>query len=116
MESQPPPSNRRAYTRYEIWFPVTLTLGERQAVGICRDASTKGLLVSCTASLEIGDVVTARFRVSVDSPEHNLAGRVVRRDENADELQLAFPFRLAVEFDHAQSDLEERIRRSSQPP
>jgi hypothetical protein len=111
-----PASERRAYKRYEIWFPVTLLVGSREVWGISRDVSSKGLLVSTRGSLPVGDPIVVRFRVSPEARAIEMAGCVIRHDENLDDLKVAFPFRLAIEFDHAldhaEEDLEHGIRRA----
>jgi hypothetical protein len=105
-----PPSERRAYSRYEIWFPVTLVLPDKEVWSICRDASSKGLLVSAMAAIDVGVDVTATFSVTRGSQNLELHGHVLRHVSNADDLKLAFPYRLAIEFKNAEIDLEQRIR------
>ena len=116
MESQPPPSERREHHRYEIWFPVIITTGDREVWGTCRDASTKGLLISSKTALKVGDAVTVSFRVTREGIDHRFPGRVVRHDNNRNELRLTFPYAVAVEFDEAQWALEHPIRNATEPP
>jgi hypothetical protein len=115
-DSLPPDSReRRAYTRYAIWFPITLVTaaGAREVWAICQDACSKGLLVSCMAPLEVGEGVSVKFRVTREAAERETTARVLRCTLNADELKLAFPYRLAIEFDHAETNLEERLRQAA---
>ena len=114
--SEAPPSEQRRYVRYKIWFPVTLEVGTGQVWGICRDVSSKGIMISSGVTLERGDRVRAIFKIAPEGEEHRVPGIVVRSWRNDDELHLAFPFRLAVEFDEAIADLEPRLRESIRPP
>jgi hypothetical protein len=55
--------------------------------------------------------LSCRFRLSVENKEELEArGRVVRSDRNADELELVFPFRIAIEFDANTPDIEELLK------
>lgn len=90
---------RRSYRRYALWFPVTLTCGGRSAWAICRDAGTGGMLVSSTAAATVGEEVTLTFRVRPQDQDIDAKGVVVRAWRNDDELLLAFPTRIAIEFD-----------------
>lgn len=116
MDSQPPSSDRREYHRYEIWFPVILMAGAQEVWATCRDASSNGLLVSSKTALELGAAVTVRFRITREGMEHRYPGRVVRHENNRNELRLTFPYAVAIEFDEAQSALEHRIRNASEAP
>src|SRR5438045_9624480 len=77
-----PASERRAYKRHEIWFPVTLVLANREVWGISRDVSSKGLLMSSMVFLQVGELVEVTFRVMPGRVMHKVTGRVVRYDEN----------------------------------
>jgi hypothetical protein len=108
-------SEKREYRRYEIFFPVTLRIGEEEIVGVCRDASAKGVLIAAATPVEPGASVVARFRTTTDlRDERTLEARVVRQELSGEELQLAFPYLIALEFaepDHALvADLEARSR------
>ena len=110
-DSLPPDSReRRQYTRYAIWFPITLIAGTREVWAICQDACSKGLLLSSMAPLEVGESVAVKFRVTREAADLETTARVLRCRLNADELKLAFPYRLAIEFDHAETNLEERLQ------
>jgi hypothetical protein len=112
-ESIPPESDRRGYTRFRIWFPITLVSGDREVWAICRDASSKGFLVSSMATLAVGTSLLVRFRVTRDGEDREASARVLRATTNVDDLQLAFPHRLAIEFDNAEPNLEERLREAT---
>jgi hypothetical protein len=94
-----PVSEKRQYRRYEIWFPVTLAVGEREVWAICRDVSPAGVLVSAVTPLEVGTTASARFRLRPSAEGETVAtATVVRAELNRDELVLAFPYRIALEF------------------
>jgi hypothetical protein len=110
--------DRRIYRRFSIWFPVTMRVGEREVWAICRDASAGGLLVSAVAPVDIGTELELRFRVKPtpgQAADHLIVGRVVRHEENTDDLLLAFPFRLALEFDGAVNELLAELSRFAEP-
>lgn len=97
---------KRAYTRYEILFPVTLHVGDEDIVGVCRDASPKGVLVAAATPVEPGATVVARFRVSPDiRDERTIEATVVRQELSEGELELAFPYCIALEFKEPVPDL-----------
>lgn len=104
-------SERRNYRRYAIWFPVTIEVAPTQVWGICRDASAGGVLVSSVSAIEIGARVVARFKVTPRGPERALAATVVRELANRDELHLAFPHRIALEFECPADDLLDELER-----
>lgn len=97
--------DRRAYQRYPIWFPVTVTVGDLEIWGICRDASPKGILVSLVRPIEIDQRVAISFRVSPSGRDRAMRATARRQIANADELYLAFPFRVALEFDETDEEL-----------
>ncbi len=97
---------KRAYTRYKMLFPVTLHVGEEDIVGVCRDASVRGILVAASTPVEPGAKVIARFRVSADiRDERTIDAKVVRQELSEGELELAFPYCIALEFDQPIPDL-----------
>lgn len=111
-------SEKRAYNRYKMLFPVTLRVGDEDVVGVCRDASPKGVLVAASTPVEPGATVTARFRVSPDiRDERTIEARVVRQELSEGELELAFPYCIALEFKEAVPDLLDDLEaRSSRAP
>lgn len=105
------PSERRIYHRYVLWFPVTLIADGREVGTICRDASTGGLLVSAPVVFAKAARVTCRFRISPEeSTELTAEGRVLRCSRNADDLELVFPHRVAIEFDTPKPEIEESLK------
>jgi hypothetical protein len=104
-------SERRNYVRFVVWFPVTLQTSAGAVGAICRDVGSGGMLLSCGTLLPADSVTTCRFRLSLDSSDElTVRGRVVRSDKNQDDLELVFPFRVAIEFDTARTDIEEMLR------
>lgn len=110
-----PSSEKRQYVRYPIFFPVTLRIGEEEIVGVCRDASAKGVLIAASTPVEPGASVIARFRTSADlRDERTLEGRVVRQELSGEEMQLAFPYCIALEFSAPDPDLIADLEARSQ--
>jgi hypothetical protein len=94
-----PASEKREYRRYKIFFPVTIRIGEEEIVGVCRDASAKGVLIAASTPVEPGAACVARFRTSTDlRDERTLEARVVRQELSSEEMKLAFPYCIALEF------------------
>jgi PilZ domain len=116
MSDSPDSEDRRAYRRYELWFPVTLKIAEREVWGICRDASPGGLKVSTNVVVAPGSAVTAVFRVAPGEIEHRVEGVVTRSWQNEHELMLAFPGRIAIEFAQPVPELEQDLLRRSGAP
>jgi hypothetical protein len=111
------PDEKRAYTRYNIWFPVTLEVAEGEVWCICRDASPAGLLVSSKVALEVGGSVVAVFRIAATEEMWRIKGRVARSSQSDPAIVLAFPIALAIEFEGPLPELEPGlIRRSERPP
>jgi hypothetical protein len=106
-----PVSERRQFNRYPIWFPVTLEEGTSEIWGICRDAGRGGLLVAATKALAVGAEVSGRYRTSMEAgTDRRFSGRVVRCSAAADEMVLAFPFRVAIAFSTPDDELEELLK------
>jgi hypothetical protein len=111
-------TEKRAHHRYSLWFPVTVDTEASKVWAVCRDASAGGILISGSASLEVGDAVTVTFRTTQDDPqEQRIAGRIVRVDRQDEDPRSAWPHRMAIEFDQPVAELEGRFKRaSSRPP
>lgn len=102
----PASDEKREYRRYKIFFPVTLRIGDEEIVGVCRDASAGGVLIAAATPVEPGAIVVARFRVSTElRDERTIEGSVVRQELGTDEMQLAFPYTIAIEFKSPVPDL-----------
>jgi hypothetical protein len=90
--------DRRTHTRYPIWFPLVVEVGEKSVWAICRDAGGGGVLVSAVAPIDVDASVRLKFRLTVGEPDRVKDAKVVRLIDNEDELLLAFPYRVALEF------------------
>jgi len=115
-DTSPDTSEKREYRRYKIFFPVTLRIGEEEIVGVCRDASAKGVLIAASTPVEPGATCVARFRTSTElRDERTLEAKVVRQELSGEEMQLAFPYSIALEFTKPDpeliADLEARSQR-----
>ncbi len=107
-------NEKRSYQRFNIWFPVTLVVGEQEVWAICRDASPGGFLLSAAAPIDVGAKVKARFKVSPQSPSERIVdATAVRQEGSVGELMLAFPYRAAFEFASPMPDLLEELTRFS---
>src|SRR5262249_32303770 len=92
-------NEKRAYSRYSLWFPVTLEADSRQVWAVCRDASAGGILISGSDGLSVGDVVTVSFRTSPDDrDERRISGRIVRVEGPDQNPRSVWPHRMAIEF------------------
>lgn len=111
ISSRPPGSpEKRSYQRYTIWFPLTLKLPDREIWAICRDASPGGVLISAVTPLEKGTKLELHFRVTPGNDQERIVpASVVRQELNRDELVLAFPYRLALEFTSPMQDLLDEL-------
>ena len=75
--------DKRSYSRYALWFPVTVDGAARQTWAVCKDVSAGGILISGSSGLAIGEVVTLNFRLTPDSEERRMTGRIVRIETRA---------------------------------
>lgn len=115
IEGQAP--EKREYRRYKILFPVTIRVDDEDIVAVCRDASVGGALIAAQAPVELGATVVARFRVSTElRDERTITATVVRQELSTDEMQLAFPYRIALDFDEPLPDLLDDLERRSSIP
>ncbi len=113
-------SDKRAHSRYALWFPVTVDGATQQMWAVCKDVSAGGILISGTAStagLAVGDVVTLSFRVTPDTDEKRVSGRVVRVEATDENPREVWPHRMAIEFLEPDATLQAAfVRASSRPP
>jgi hypothetical protein len=113
-----PDDEKRGYTRYPIWFPVTVQAEAGEVWAVSRDASPGGILLSGATSLQIGSRVTVTFRIRADdTTEHNVAGTVVRMAPNVDDdPRGVWPHRMAIEFNEPLPEIELPLKRASERP
>jgi PilZ domain-containing protein len=108
---------KRSYSRYALWFPVTIDSSSRQVWAVCNDVGAAGILISGSTELKIGDVVTVAFRVSPEGPERKMSGRIVRVEPRDDDPRTVWPHRMAIEFIEPDATLQSMFAPvSSRPP
>jgi hypothetical protein len=108
---------KRAYTRYALWFPVTVDADTHQVFAVCHDASARGIKISGSAELNVGDAVTVIFRVLPDDAvERKLEGRIVRVERQSDDPREVWPHRMAIEFLEPDAQLQALFKRASTRP
>ncbi len=97
---------RRANDRYRIWFPMTVVTDDGdEGTAITYDVSASGLAMACPGRLEVGVRVQLRFRVAESDEARSIAAQILRVEENDDEHG-PWRFRMAVQFDEPQPELE----------
>jgi hypothetical protein len=111
-------NEKRAYSRYSLWFPVTIEADASRVWAVCRDASAGGILISGSDSLSVGDQVIVNFRTSADdTADVRIAGHIVRVDPPDEDPRSVWPHRMAIEFAEPVPELERLFKRaSSRPP
>ncbi len=110
-------NEKRAHSRYALWFPVTLDAESKQVWAVCSDVSAGGILIAGSAALRIGDEVTVVFRVRPDAPERRIPGRIVRVEPRVDDPRTVWPHRMAIEFREVDTTLQSAFApASSRPP
>ena len=114
---------RRRAERYRVWFPMrTQTDAEGENLAMSQNISTSGLLMATTRELAEGAAVTVIFRVPPDNgDEQRVVGKVVRFEENENDPEGLWPYRVAVEFEDVHPELEPILaslkdRQSQIPP
>ena len=97
---------RREHGRYRIWFPVQVTGDGVDGMAVNHDIGAGGMLMALSAKLQEGAAVEIRFHVPPTSDtEHHLHGKVVRIEENTEDPEGMFPYRIAVAFDDVDPEL-----------
>jgi hypothetical protein len=107
---------KRSYSRYALWFPVTIDASSHQVWAVCNDVSAGGILISGSAQLNVGDVVAVSFRVSPDGPDRKLSGRIVRVEPRDDDPRTVWPHRMAIEFIEKDATLQSIFAPASTRP
>lgn len=102
LQPDPVSRERRNSERIPMWFPIEVSSSTLpEGMGISHDASPHGILFASGLQVEIGTLVTIKFRVSKDSPEQTATGKVVRVEVNDDDPTGMWPNRLALVFETA---------------
>lgn len=112
-------ADKRQHERHALWFPVTVDVATGQVWAVCKDASAGGVLISGSQSLDVGEAVTVVFRVTPDSPERRIAGRIVRVEPPDESPRAVWLHRMAIEFlepDETLGGLFETASWSPPPP
>jgi hypothetical protein len=110
-------SDKRSYSRYALWFPVTVDGASQQMWAVCKDVSAGGILISGSTQLAIGDVVTLRFQLAPDAEERRMTGRIVRIERPDPDPRTVWSYRMAIEFIEPDATLQAVFARaSSRPP
>jgi hypothetical protein len=108
---------KRAHSRYTLWFPVTVETPAGSIWAVCRDASAGGIMISGSIALTVGDEVTVKFRTTHDeTDERHIQGRVVRVEPPEEDPVSEWPYNMAIEFGTPAPDLESRLKRASSMP
>jgi hypothetical protein len=110
-------SEKRAFDRHCIWFPVSIEAGSRQVWAVCRDIGAGGILISSAGALEVGATVTLTVRVAPDDPsERKVEGRIVRVEPHHDDGGGTWPHRIAIEFLKPMPEIESLLEKWVLPP
>jgi len=110
-------SDKRAFDRHCIWFPVSVEAKDRQVWAVCRDIGAGGILISSSGALEVGAAVTLTFRVAPDDArERKVEGRIVRIEPHKDDGGGTWPHRLGIEFLEPMPELDALLKSWEIPP
>jgi hypothetical protein len=98
---------RRRGPRHALYLPAELVLeGTAPKIAITKDISEVGLLLLTRAKLEAGAAVVLRIYLPGEGLEAvDVPGKVVRREELADEEKGIWRHKLAFSFDQGQPEL-----------
>lgn len=111
---------RRKADRFALWFPMKLSSEGDVILGITRDVSEVGVLLVSAAEPKEGATVELTLSFpNDDEAERVVKGKIVRVQENEQDSDGLWRFRVAVEFDERVEELEpflEELSRTSQPP
>jgi hypothetical protein len=93
---------RRQHGLYRLWFPVRVSSFNLDGMAVNHDISAGGMLIALSARLEVGASVEVRFSVpTAPQGERLMKGRVVRIEQNAEDPDGMWPYRMAIAFDDA---------------
>jgi hypothetical protein len=110
-------SDKRAFERHCIWFPVSVEADSRQMWAVCRDIGAGGILISSAGTIEVGAAVTLTFRGAPDAAhERKVEGRIVRIEPFKDDGGGTWPHRLGIEFLEPMPELDSLLKGWEMPP
>lgn len=72
-----------------------------------------GMLLASSAELQPGTEVKCSFVVPTSTAQHEMKGRVIRVEKNADDPDGMWPFRIAIAFDEVAPDLVTLLEQAS---
>jgi len=100
----------RKHPRRPVWLPVGIDGESRpNRIGVSRDASLNGVLISTGSRFEVGETVTLRIRLTEKNQEILAKGTVVRVDKESGAAAQMWPFRIAVQLDKPVAALQDAI-------
>lgn len=104
-------SEAREKERFTVWFPMKVEgPAGPESVAVSRNVSTKGLLMAAASGLDVGKSITVTFRLAGHDSERTVQGKIIRAEQNADDPDGLWPYRVAVQFDEEQLELEPVLR------
>lgn len=110
---------RRVAKRYVLWIPVQLTNGpDVQMLAVSRNISWSGALMIAGATIEVGERVQLTLQLPGSADERQLEGEIVRVEDNDEDPDGLWRYRIAVKFGEPIPDLEpafERLEAKSRP-
>ena len=103
---------RRLHDRYRLWLPARIEgADDKLQLAVGHDMSQKGSLLVTDVELSVGAEIVLFIRVPPDSEEERrFEARVLRCDRNDVDPDGLWPYRLAVEFNQADPNLDELLR------
>ena len=106
---------RREHGRYRIWFPLRVESGPVDGMALNHNISAGGMLIAVSTKFQPDASVRVTFRMPPDgATEHVIEGRVLRIEENRDDPEGIWPYRVAVVFDHVDDELVPFLERAAQ--
>lgn len=103
-------AEERKSPRRPVWLPIGID-GENRPnrIGVSRDASLTGVLISTGSRFEVGETVTLRIRLTEKNKEIQVKGQVVRVDAETGAAAQMWPYRIAVHLEKPVAALQEAI-------
>lgn len=104
----------RERERFRVWFPVQIVAGQHARIAMAHNSSGSGMLAAVSSALKVGEHVVLRFQLPNSAQPHELSGRVLRLEPNAEDPQGAWPQRVAIAFDAVSPELEPYLNDAAQ--